>query len=227
MVSMDTSQTLAPSIVVAVPDCSRRRRCSLPAAFAALDDNGARPIGVEHLGLGQLDVALVVDTAGGRVPGGGGQAASGRRRAAPSPGRERDSSASTRAPPGRSSRRPPIDRPTSRTSPGCARRVIATSPPGCSARSPTSTVIPGRRRAIIVMSAGGGDWTTPAETTALAEDIAARDVQVFWLAHGGRGAADRRRPRRVGPARHPGRQARQRRRRRPITWRPPCRLSTG
>ena len=35
------------------------------------------------------------------------------------------------------------------------------------------------------MSAGAGDWTTPAETTALAEDIAARGVQVFWLAMDG------------------------------------------
>ena len=62
VVSMDTSQTLAPSIVVAV-DGTSAAQVLPPAAFAALDDNGIRPIGVEHLGLGRLDVALVVDTA--------------------------------------------------------------------------------------------------------------------------------------------------------------------
>ena len=62
VVSMDASQTLAPSVVVAVDGISTATVLP-PAAFTALDDNGTRPIGVEHLGLGRLDVALMVDTA--------------------------------------------------------------------------------------------------------------------------------------------------------------------
>ena len=112
------------------------------SAFAALDDNGARPIQVEHLGLGELDAALVLDTAGDVSL----EAVTQQQAAAVEVLRHLDGArelgvyTST----ARSLQPPTHDhRPASRSSPACVRRVIATSLPGCSARSPTSAVIRG------------------------------------------------------------------------------------
>ena len=152
-----------------------------PAAFAALDDNGIRPIGVEHLGLGRLDVALVLDTAADvsvealdkqqattvellRQLEGAGQlgvytsTARVLQTATPDPSANFSYLAELR--------------------PEGDRQVVA----GLLGALEQFHRDPATRRALIVMSAGGGDWASLPEMTALAEVIAERDVQVVWLA---------------------------------------------
>ena len=179
VVSMDASQTLAPSVVVAVDGISTATVLP-PAAFTALDDNGTRPIGVEHLGLGRLDVALMVDTAADvsvetlakqqattvellRHLQGAGQlgvytsTAQVLRAATPDPAADFSYLAGLR---------PEGD------------RQIAAGLLGALEQFQRD---PATRRALIVMSTGSDVWSSLPDAAGLATVIADRDVQVIWL----------------------------------------------
>jgi hypothetical protein len=183
VVSVDASDALAPSIVVEVPGLLAGQALS-QAAFAAVDDNGARPIHVEHLGLGQLDAALVLDTAVdvSLESVTQQQAAAVELLRLLDGARELGVYTST----ARSLQPPTPDHPANYSFVGDVRpegdRHFAAGLLSALAHFRRD---PGSRRALIVMSAGAGDWTTPAETTVLAEGMAAHGVQVFWLAMDG------------------------------------------
>jgi hypothetical protein len=180
VLSVDRSQPSSPSIVVGVPGELAGEVLS-SAAFVALDDNGPLPIRVEHLGVDQLDVVLVLDTAGdvpletvGRQQG----AAFELLRHLQDAGRVGIYTSTARA----------LQSPTSDRQSNYS-LLFELEPKGDRefARGVLSALARfhqdrGSRRAIIVMSAGAGNWTTRAETTALAEDLTALDAQVFWLA---------------------------------------------
>ena len=180
VVSLDASQTLAPSIVVAV-DGTSAAQVLQPAAFAALDDNGVRPIGVEHLGLNRLDVALVVDTAADvsvealakqqattvellRHLHGAGQLGVYTSTAQVLHAATADPSANFSFLAGL---RPEGD------------RQVAVGLLGALEQFHPD---PATRRALIVMSTGSDVWSSLPDAAGLSTAIADRDVQVIWLA---------------------------------------------
>ena len=179
VVSIDTSQALAPSIVVAVPGLSAGQVLA-PTAFSAVDDQGPRPMGVEQPGVGQLDVALVIDTAAD-VPLStlGNQQATAVELLRHLQGAGElgtyTSTAQVLQP-------PTPDRLANFSSiaevrPDGDRHFAAGLLSALSHFRPDTV----SRRAIIVTSAGTADLTTPAETAVLAQDMTGRGVQLFWV----------------------------------------------
>ncbi len=179
VVSIDMSQPLAPSIVLTVPDLLAGQ--VLPAgAFSAHDDRGPRPISVENLTVGDLDVGLVIDTAADLpVTAVGEQQATAvevlrNLQSGGDLGISTSTASSVQLPtPGHSATYSFL---AGLRSEGDRHMAAGIRKLLDHFRSDSA-----RRRAIVVMSAGDVDLTTSAETVLLAEDMTTRAVQVFWL----------------------------------------------